>query len=396
MKVVFVQSAGHGLRFCAVMAALVLAGCASRSVPMQPTQSASPGAAASQVSAGANGKGGAAAKPAAGASAASGVQASAGDGVSSNNASGPAAGGTTSSGTQASAGSAAAGGGSDASEGSRAGAAAAGSGGDAGGSARAAQAGATAEGVPATATAANASTSGQEDADRLGAASRATEDPLAAERARQAELDAAARARQAELDAAARARQAELDAAERARQAELDAAARARQADLDAAERERRGRVETAANQVLIGENEKLQTLDGLLPAVLNMDDKGQFDFDSYTLSDSVKAQLNDIAARLAVAPYDQLHVVGFTDRIGSEEYNRKLSEKRAWSVAGYLMDKGVPPYKLKVEGKGEAGSLIAQEECKGLKRDALIECLQRDRRVELVATVKEYNLKVQ
>ncbi|MFN8835872.1 MAG: OmpA family protein [Betaproteobacteria bacterium] len=184
--------------------------------------------------------------------------------------------------------------------------------------------------------------------------------------------------------------------AERARQAEIEAAARARQAELEAAERERRGRVETAANQVLIGENEKLQTLDGMLPAVLNMDDKGQFDFDSYALSDAVKAQLDEIAARLAVAPYDRLHVVGFTDRIGPEDYNRKLSEKRAWSVAGYLMDKGVPPYKLKVEGKGETGSLVAEEECKGLKRDALIECLQRDRRVELVATVKEYNLKVQ
>ena len=154
--------------------------------------------------------------------------------------------------------------------------------------------------------------------------------------------------------------------------------------------------METAANSVLIGEDEKLQTLGGMLPAVLNMDEKGQFDFDSYALSDGVKSQLDEIAARLAEAPYDRLHIVGFTDRIGSEEYNRKLSEKRAWSVAGYLMDKGVPPYKLKVEGRGETASLLSEAECKGLKREALIDCLQRDRRVEVVATVKEYNLRVQ
>jgi outer membrane protein OmpA-like peptidoglycan-associated protein len=175
-----------------------------------------------------------------------------------------------------------------------------------------------------------------------------------------------------------------------------EAAERARRAELEAAERERRGRVETAANSVLIEQDEKLQTLGGMLPAMLNMDEKGQFDFDSYALSEDVKAQLDQIAARLAEAPYDRLHIVGFTDRIGTDEYNQKLSEKRAWSVAGYLMDKGVPPYKLKVEGRGETGSLLAEEECKGLKRDVLIECLQRDRRVEVVATVKEYNLKLQ
>ena len=310
MKYACFEYAGRCWRLGAVLAALMLAGCAGKSVPMQSTQTTSPGGADGKVSAATDGKGGI--SPA-------------------KDGSNAAAGGAGAAGADGAVGNAVAGG-SDSSRTGRAGAADTG----AGDAAHASGESSTGKGASASGDVADASNASRE------------------------------------------------------------AAARARQAELEAAERERRGRVETAANQVLIGENEKLQTLDGMLPAVLNMDDKGQFDFDSYALSDAVKAQLDEIAARLAVAPYDRLHVVGFTDRIGPEDYNRKLSEKRAWSVAGYLMDKGVPPYKLKVEGKGETGSLVAEEECKGLKRDALIDCLQRDRRVELVATVKEYNLKVQ
>lgn len=165
-------------------------------------------------------------------------------------------------------------------------------------------------------------------------------------------------------------------------------------ADREAAER--KGRVETADNKVLIEQDERLQTLDGSLPMALNMDEQGQFDFDRYLLRDEVKGKLDELADKLKNAPYDKLHILGFTDRIGSPDYNQKLSEKRAWAVAGYLMEKGVPPYKLRVEGRGRDGSLTNPEDCKGMKREQMIECLQRDRRVEILATVKEYNLKVQ
>lgn len=196
-------------------------------------------------------------------------------------------------------------------------------------------------------------------------------------------------------EAIARAERSRLDDTQ-AREAELARLQAERDAAAAAAERERRGRVETAANSVKIGEDERLQTLDGALPAVLSVDEKGHFAFDRYDLSPAVRSQLDTIAERLKDAPYDKLYIVGYTDRIGTDEYNQRLSEKRAWSVAGYLMDRGVPPYKLKVEGRGEAGAITTADQCKGLRREALIECLQRDRRVEVVATVKEYNIKVQ
>ena len=102
------------------------------------------------------------------------------------------------------------------------------------------------------------------------------------------------------------------------------------------------------------------------------------------------------LAEKLKSAEYDRLVILGYTDRIGTDDYNRQLSDKRAWAVAGYLMDRGVPPHKLKVEGRGERDSLTGDEACEGLKRVEMIQCLQRDRRVEIAATVKEYSLRVQ
>ncbi|MEI7970195.1 MAG: OmpA family protein [Betaproteobacteria bacterium] len=159
---------------------------------------------------------------------------------------------------------------------------------------------------------------------------------------------------------------------------------------------ERRGRVETLANRVLIDENDRLQTLDGMLPMALSMDDKGLFDFDRYELRSEVKATLDTLAARLNESAYDRLHIVGYADRIGTDEYNKNLSEKRAWAVAGYLMNRGVPPHKLRVEGRGEQDSAADGDQCDGLDRARMIECLQHDRRVEIAATVKEYQLRVQ
>ena len=161
-----------------------------------------------------------------------------------------------------------------------------------------------------------------------------------------------------------------------------------------AAPAERRGRVDTGHNGVQIDRDEKSVTLDGFLPTTLGMGE-GQFEFDRFTLSDDVKAKLDLISEKLETAPYDRLYITGYSDRIGDSDYNKTLSEKRAWAVAGYLMDKGIPPEKVKVEGRGETNSLVAGGECMVLRRAELIQCLERDRRVELQATVKEYNLKV-
>ncbi|MCU0868197.1 MAG: OmpA family protein [Burkholderiales bacterium] len=161
------------------------------------------------------------------------------------------------------------------------------------------------------------------------------------------------------------------------------------------ADAERAGRVEAAANRIELRDGEKPQTLDGMLPLVLSMDEtREMFEFDRWALNDDARGALDTLAAKLQDAPYERLVITGFADRIGTEAYNQRLSEKRAWAVAGYLMDKGVPPHKLTVEGRGERDGVTDFEACRGLKRAEMIDCLQRDRRVEIAATVREVEVR--
>jgi len=73
--------------------------------------------------------------------------------------------------------------------------------------------------------------------------------------------------------------------------------------------------------------------------------------------------------------------IVGYSDRLGSDEYNKKLSERRAIAVKNYIVSNGVDADRLKVEGKGEADPVVT---CTDKKKADLIECLKPNRRVEI------------
>lgn len=78
------------------------------------------------------------------------------------------------------------------------------------------------------------------------------------------------------------------------------------------------------------------------------------FDFDKYVVKPEGKAKLDEIVANLANMDVEVIVAVGHTDWIGTEEYNQKLSERRADAVKAYLVSKGVDPQKIYTEGKGE------------------------------------------
>ena len=78
--------------------------------------------------------------------------------------------------------------------------------------------------------------------------------------------------------------------------------------------------------------------------------------------------------------------VLGYTDAVGSDQYNQKLSEKRAQSVVDYLVSKGIPSDKISARGMGEADSVTGNT-CgykAGRATKAQIDCLAPDRRVEI------------
>jgi OOP family OmpA-OmpF porin len=113
------------------------------------------------------------------------------------------------------------------------------------------------------------------------------------------------------------------------------------------------------------------------------------FDFDKATLRPEGKAKLDELAAKSKQIKLEVILVVGHTDRLGSDAYNQKLSEKRAAAVKEYLVAKGIEANRVYTEGKGEKQP-VTGDKCKGnAPTKALKECLQPDRRadIEIIGT---------
>ena len=109
------------------------------------------------------------------------------------------------------------------------------------------------------------------------------------------------------------------------------------------------------------------------------------FGFDKANLQAGAKPILDDAAAKIKANPEIKTVVVtGHTDRIGSEKYNQKLSERRAKVVANYLVSQGVNSSIITSEGKGMSDPVV---QCEGTKKTKKLKsCLQPNRRVTIKA----------
>lgn len=90
---------------------------------------------------------------------------------------------------------------------------------------------------------------------------------------------------------------------------------------------------------------------------VITLSDQGDvlFAFDSAELTPEAQNQLQGLLAKLQGADVQRIKVVGHTDSQGADEYNQKLSERRASSVVAFLLNQGLAPDKLTSQGKGES-----------------------------------------
>lgn len=105
------------------------------------------------------------------------------------------------------------------------------------------------------------------------------------------------------------------------------------------------------------------------------------FTFNKAVLSNTAKQRIDaEVLPKLATcAKVDIVLVTGHADRLGSQQYNQKLSEKRADAVAAYLKSKGVSA-DIDTLGAGKTQSVKACDD--KLPRSQLIECLAPNRRV--------------
>ncbi|MFL6693984.1 MAG: outer membrane beta-barrel protein [Ramlibacter sp.] len=110
------------------------------------------------------------------------------------------------------------------------------------------------------------------------------------------------------------------------------------------------------------------------------------FDFDKSVIKPAGRDQLDKLAADLRGTRYDAIQVTGHADRLGSHDYNMKLSTRRAEAVAGYLSQSGgIAPGRIAARGVDGKEPVTAPGDCKGTRpTPALIACLQPDRRVDV------------
>jgi outer membrane protein OmpA-like peptidoglycan-associated protein len=228
----------------------------------------------------------------------------------------------------------------------------------------------------------------QREADAQAQAARSAEQArLDQERRASAEADrkAAEQARmqaeqaQAEAQKAAALAAQEKAAADAARDSALalQAAARAdadrsRQAaqQAEAEKTELRERLRQQLNTIL----ETRETARGL---IVNINDV-LFDFNKYTLKPGAREKLAKVAGILLAYPALKVQLEGHTDSVGSDEYNQKLSEQRAYAVRDYLTSQGVAQTGLSAVGYGKADPVTSNDTAAGR---------QQNRRVEMVVS---------
>lgn len=116
----------------------------------------------------------------------------------------------------------------------------------------------------------------------------------------------------------------------------------------------------------------------------LTLDADTLFDFDKAVLRPVGRDALDSFVGKLKDISPDTIMAIGNTDRIGSERYNQRLSERRAAAVKTYMVSMGVDGARIYTEGKGETQSVTKAGDCPGPKSAKVIACLQPDRRVDI------------
>ncbi len=112
---------------------------------------------------------------------------------------------------------------------------------------------------------------------------------------------------------------------------------------------------------------------------------KALFDFDKSVLKPEGKAALDsEVIDKLRdVSKLELVLVTGHTDRIGTQAYNQRLSERRANTVRDYLVSRGVARDKIETLGMGKTQP-IPGVVCNQKNLKELIACLAPNRRVEV------------
>lgn len=98
------------------------------------------------------------------------------------------------------------------------------------------------------------------------------------------------------------------------------------------------------------------------------------FEFDKSDLTAQAKTNLDKLAKVFIANPDTKLMIYGYTDNVGKEEYNVKLSRSRANAVKAYLVSKGIGTKRLTTEGMGMADPIASNDTAAGRAKNRRVE----------------------
>lgn len=107
---------------------------------------------------------------------------------------------------------------------------------------------------------------------------------------------------------------------------------------------------------------------------LVNLPDGVTFDVDSSSLKPQFRTTLDQIADSMNRYPNSLIDVYGHTDSTGSDQYNQGLSERRASTVANYLVTRGVSGSRIRSQGFGESMPVASNDTIEGRARNRRVE----------------------
>jgi len=190
----------------------------------------------------------------------------------------------------------------------------------------------------------------------------------------QAEEDARRRAEAEAAQAAAQQQQAAALAEQQKAQAEAEQARLA----AEQAEKEKQEAIrqkEEMRARLLKQLNQVLDTRDTERGLVVSMPDV-LFDPGQYTLKPAARERLARISGIVLAYPELKLQIEGYTDSTGGDEFNQRLSEKRAATVRDYLVDSGISINNVFAKGMGKANPIADNNTAAGRKLNRRVEMI--------------------
>jgi OOP family OmpA-OmpF porin len=115
-------------------------------------------------------------------------------------------------------------------------------------------------------------------------------------------------------------------------------------------------------------------------PNQLILSAETSFEFNSANLKPAAYPELDKLLEQMKEFPMSRWKVVGYTDNVGSEDGNIKMSQMRAESVLNYFVSRGIPKVRFEVLGKGSSNPIADNSTPEGRAKNRRVEINRIDK----------------